>query len=56
MFAIVDGNTRIFGLFDGHGPQGASASKLAAYTVFKFIRESQIIGQKKLENASRTEI
>jgi serine/threonine protein phosphatase PrpC len=44
MFAIVDGDTRIFGLFDGHGPQGENASKLAASTALKFIRESQFIG------------
>jgi len=54
MFSIIDGDAYIFGIFDGHGPNGEQASRLAQSTLMKHIRESSLCNDKQLENLSKS--
>jgi serine/threonine protein phosphatase PrpC len=38
---LIDGDVKIFGVFDGHGVYGHLVSGFAAGTMVKFIRENE---------------
>jgi serine/threonine protein phosphatase PrpC len=48
MFSIIDGDARIFGVFDGHGPFAEQASRFASSAVLQYFRESSLFESKKL--------
>lgn len=48
MFCLVDGETKIFGLFDGHGPNGHLVSGFVMGQMLDFIKNSKIFRDKDL--------
>ena len=41
MFVIIDGNIKLFGVFDGHGPRGHLASSFAQAKFVQYIQENK---------------
>ena len=47
-FVLVDGDTKIYGLFDGHGVKGHLISAFAMGTMFDYIKNSKCFKDKNL--------
>ena len=41
MFVIIDGNIKLFGVFDGHGPRGHLTSSFAQAKFVQYIQENK---------------
>lgn len=41
-FCVVDGDTKIFGIFDGHGVNGHQISAFASGTMLEFVKNSKL--------------
>jgi serine/threonine protein phosphatase PrpC len=57
-FILIDGEVKIFGLFDGHGVNGNQVSGFASGMMLNFIRNiaSDFFAKKNLSKASDAEI
>ena len=47
-FVLADGDTKIYGLFDGHGVKGHLISSFAMGTMFDYIKNSKCFKDKNL--------
>ena len=58
LFILLDGDVKIFGLFDGHGINGNFISGFASGQMLDFIRniQGEFFSKKNLDTASNAEI